>query len=98
MTVKDDVEYEQIERLKAWRVARDAQDRRRPHSMNCARAAAEGRNIMEPSIACARAGVTTGEWGETLREVFGEYRAPTGVALTMTAAASDQLEGDSAPA
>ena len=42
-------------------------------------AAAEGRNIMEPSIACAKAGVTTGEWGGTLREVFGEYRAPTGV-------------------
>ena len=42
-------------------------------------AAAEGRNIMEPSIACARAGVTTGEWAQTLRELFGEYRAPTGV-------------------
>jgi (2R)-ethylmalonyl-CoA mutase len=35
---------------------------------------------MEPSIACAKAGVTTGEWGATLRRVFGEYRAPTGVA------------------
>jgi (2R)-ethylmalonyl-CoA mutase len=35
---------------------------------------------MEPSIACAKAGVTTGEWGATLRAVFGEYRAPTGVA------------------
>ena len=34
---------------------------------------------MEPSIACAKAGVTTGEWGTTLRAVFGEYRAPTGV-------------------
>jgi (2R)-ethylmalonyl-CoA mutase len=34
---------------------------------------------MEPSIACAKAGVTTGEWGATLRQVFGEYRAPTGV-------------------
>lgn len=34
---------------------------------------------MEPSIVCAKAGVTTGEWGETLREVFGQYRAPTGV-------------------
>ena len=42
-------------------------------------AAQEDRNIMEPSIACAKAGVTTGEWGDTLREVFGEYRAPTGV-------------------
>jgi (2R)-ethylmalonyl-CoA mutase len=40
---------------------------------------------MEPSIACAKAGVTTGEWGGTLRAVFGEYRAPTGVALAMTA-------------
>ena len=35
---------------------------------------------MEPSIACAKAGVTTGEWGSVLREVFGEFRAPTGVA------------------
>ena len=42
-------------------------------------AAAEGRNIMEPSIAAAKAGVTTGEWGGVLREVFGEYRAPTGI-------------------
>jgi (2R)-ethylmalonyl-CoA mutase len=44
-------------------------------------AAREGRNVMPPSIACAKAGVTTGEWGETLRRVFGEYRAPTGVTL-----------------
>jgi ethylmalonyl-CoA mutase len=43
------------------------------------RAAKEGGNVMEPSIACAKAGVTTGEWGATLRKVFGEYRAPTGV-------------------
>jgi (2R)-ethylmalonyl-CoA mutase len=48
-------------------------------------AASQGRNIMEPSIACARLGVTTGEWGETLRGVFGEYRGPTGVALVMGA-------------
>ena len=39
----------------------------------------EGRNVMPASIACAKAGVTTGEWGAALREVFGEYRAPTGV-------------------
>ena len=42
-------------------------------------AAGEGRNVMPPSIECARAGVTTGEWAETLRKVFGDYRAPTGV-------------------
>jgi (2R)-ethylmalonyl-CoA mutase len=43
-------------------------------------AAQDGRNIMPPSIACAHAGVTTGEWGAALRQAFGEYRAPTGVA------------------
>jgi (2R)-ethylmalonyl-CoA mutase len=42
-------------------------------------AAQENRNIMPASVACAKAGVTTGEWGFTLRESFGEYRAPTGV-------------------
>jgi (2R)-ethylmalonyl-CoA mutase len=52
-------------------------------------AASEGRNIMEPSIACAKAGVTTGEWGQTLRQVFGEYRAPTGIGrAVMTADAN----------
>ena len=78
LTVSEDVEREAIERLKAWREARDsaAVDA----ALTGLRAAAqEGRNIMEPSIACAKAGVTTGEWGETLRTVFGEYRAPTGV-------------------
>ena len=90
MTVKDDVEYEQIERLKAWRSARD----RKPAAAaldELARAAKEGRNIMEPSIACAKAGITTGEWGGTLREIFGEYRAPTGVALTMRAEGGETL-------
>ncbi|RMF19032.1 MAG: protein meaA [Candidatus Dadabacteria bacterium] len=42
-------------------------------------AAREGRNMMEPSIACALARVTTGEWADVLRRVFGEYRPPTGV-------------------
>ena len=41
---------------------------------------------MEPSIACAHAGVTTGEWAGALRKVFGEYRAPTGIAGTAAAA------------
>jgi ethylmalonyl-CoA mutase len=72
------VEAEQIARLVAWRAARDA----KAASTTLAAletAARENRNIMEPSIACAKAGVTTGEWGTTLRRVFGEYRAPTGV-------------------
>lgn len=44
-------------------------------------AAENNQNIMEPSISCAHAGVTTGEWADTLRKVFGEYRAPTGINL-----------------
>ncbi|GLI21431.1 (2R)-ethylmalonyl-CoA mutase [Xanthobacter flavus] len=78
LTVPEGVEAEQIARLQAWREARDAK------AVDAAlaalkSAAQEGRNIMEPSIVCAKAGVTTGEWGTCLREVFGEYRAPTGV-------------------
>ncbi len=61
----------------------------RPHGKALAeleRAAREGRNVMEPSIACAKAGVTTGEWGGALRAVFGEYRAPTGITGGVAAA------------
>jgi (2R)-ethylmalonyl-CoA mutase len=67
-----------VEKVQAWRTARDAVAVANALAELKA-AAREERNIMEPSIACAKAGVTTGEWGATLREVFGEYRAPTGV-------------------
>jgi ethylmalonyl-CoA mutase len=78
LTVDAAAEQEQIERLHAWRAERD------PVAVAAAladlrEAAAENRNIMEPSIAAAKAGVTTGEWGQALREAFGEFRAPTGV-------------------
>jgi (2R)-ethylmalonyl-CoA mutase len=69
---------EQIERLKAWRTARDDGSAKAALA-DLKAAAGNGRNVMEPSIACAHAGVTTGEWAGALREVFGEYRAPTGV-------------------
>jgi len=72
------VEKEQIERLAAWRAGRDDAAVRKALA-ELEAAAREGRNVMEPSIACAKAGVTTGEWGAALRAVFGEYRAPTGV-------------------
>jgi len=78
LTVSHEVEDEAIERLKAWRQARDGKAVEKALAALRA-AAAEGRNVMEPSIAAAKVGVTTGEWGATLREVFGEYRAPTGV-------------------
>ncbi len=79
LTVDSSVEAGQIARLNAWREARDQAAAAKAID-DLRRAAAEGTNIMEPSIAAARAGVTTGEWAGTLREVFGEYRAPTGVA------------------
>ncbi len=72
-------EAAQVERLQAWRAARDGAAASQALAALSA-AAAAGENIMEPSIACAHAGVTTGEWAETLRRVHGEYRAPTGVA------------------
>jgi (2R)-ethylmalonyl-CoA mutase len=77
-------EAEQIARLAAWRQARDGKAAQAALD-ELARAAGEGRNIMPASIACARAGVTTGEWAETLRRVFGEYRAPTGIAQAAAA-------------
>lgn len=85
-TVPEHVEREQIEALNAWRAARD-QKAVASALAALAAAAQEGRNIMEASIACAKAGVTTGEWGETLRRIFGEYRAPTGVAKVASAGA-----------
>jgi (2R)-ethylmalonyl-CoA mutase len=78
LVVPEHVEAEQIERLKTWREQRDAKAVAKALAELRA-AAVEDRNIMEPSIAAAKAGVTTGEWGQTLREVFGEFRAPTGV-------------------
>ena len=73
------VEAEQVERLKAWRAARDAKAVRAALA-ELESAAKENRNVMDASIACAKAGVTSGEWGGLLRKIFGEYRAPTGVA------------------
>jgi ethylmalonyl-CoA mutase len=78
LTVPHEVESGQVERLKAWRAARDA-DAVAAALKELRAAAAQNRNIMPASIAAAKAGVTTGEWGAALREAFGEYRAPTGV-------------------
>ena len=78
LTVPHGVEEGQIARLKDWRAARDKVAVKK--SLDAlGRAAADGSNIMPASITCAKAGVTTGEWGAALRKVFGEYRAPTGV-------------------
>ena len=84
MVVDPAEESGQIERLKAWRSGRDAKAVKAALAA-LETAAKEGRNVMEPSIACAKAGVTTGEWGGLLRTIFGEYRAPTGVSQAAVA-------------
>ncbi|MEM6465171.1 MAG: protein meaA [Pseudomonadota bacterium] len=88
MVVDPAVEADQIDRLNAWRDSRD--DEAVSAALSALKAAAQaGENIMPPSIACAKAGVTTGEWGAALRALFGEYRAPTGVG----SAVSNSAEG-----
>ena len=73
-----DAEAQQIARLKAWRKQRE--QKRVDESLARLKACAQkGDDILEASIACAHAGVTTGEWGACMREVYGEYRAPTGL-------------------
>ena len=85
------IEKEQVKQLVAWRAARD--DKAVKSGLaELERAAKEGRNVMEPSIACAKAGVTTGEWAATLRAVFGEYRAPTGVGRAIAMVGDDGLD------
>ncbi len=71
-------EADQLARLDAWKSDRDTAAVK--IALAALREAAnDGSNIMPPSIACARAGVTTGEWADVIRSVFGQYRAPTGV-------------------
>ena len=71
-------EADQIARLEAWRAARD-QGAVDAALAELGTAVKEDRNVMPASIACAQAGVTTGEWADALRRIFGEFRAPTGV-------------------
>ncbi len=85
ITVDPRAEQDQIAALQAWRASRD-EAKAKAALADLVAAAKEGRNIMEPSIACAHAGVTTGEWSGTLREIFGEFRAPTGVSQAVVAA------------
>lgn len=81
-------EADQVARLVAFKAARD--EPKAQEAIDALRTAAKsGTNIMPPSIACAKAGVTTGEWGEVVRQTFGQYRAPTGVRKTI----SNQTEG-----
>jgi (2R)-ethylmalonyl-CoA mutase len=79
MTVDPEVERERIEALEQWRASRDETAVGVALAELARVAATENENIMPATIAAARAGATTGEWSETLRDVFGPYRGPTGV-------------------
>jgi (2R)-ethylmalonyl-CoA mutase len=78
LTVDPAAERDQIARLEAWRTERDP-EKVEEALATLSKAAQSGANIMPPSVACAHAGVTTGEWADCLRRSFGEFRAPTGV-------------------
>ncbi|MAQ38725.1 MAG: protein meaA [Thioclava sp.] len=88
MVVDPAVEQEQIDRLNAWRAERDEAAVQSALAQLKADAKA-GKNIMEASIAAAKAGATTGEWAGVMRAVHGEYRGPTGVSRSP----SNQTEG-----
>ena len=83
MVVDPAVEEDQISRLNRWRASRDEAAVAKALT-DLRKAAAEGQNVMAPSIAAAKAGVTTGEWAAQMRAVFGEYRGPTGVSRSVS--------------
>lgn len=77
-TADPEAERAALSSLESWKAERDA-DAVRAALGRLAEEAKSGTNLMEATLAAARAGATTGEWAGTLREVFGEFRAPTGV-------------------
>jgi len=87
-SVDHTVETEQVARLKAWRASRDGRAVGAALSKLESDARAD-KNIMPATLAAAKAGVTTGEWADTLRSVYGEFRGPTGVALVIETGGED---------
>jgi (2R)-ethylmalonyl-CoA mutase len=88
MTVDPAVEAAAQEAVQKWRAERDPAPVQK--ALDALReAAASDVNLMPATLDCARAGVTTGEWSGVLREVFGEYRAPTGVAVASAGGEAD---------
>jgi (2R)-ethylmalonyl-CoA mutase len=99
LVVDPALEAEQVREIQEWRSARDqaAVDEALATLAAIARDEDAAENLMIPTIAAARAGATTGEWSRTLREVFGSYRAPTGVGEAAAAApdgALSELRGE----
>ena len=95
-TVDPDVERHAVDAVQAWRAARDADPVARDRAASALAAlketAATSTNLIEATLECARAKVTTGEWAQALRDVFGEYRAPTGVSGSVGVAGGEGAE------
>jgi (2R)-ethylmalonyl-CoA mutase len=91
MTVDEGVEQSAIDAVREWRAKRDQAAVDAALAKLAAAARDETQNIMPATIEAARAGATTGEWAQALRDSFGEYRAPTGVADASAVAGSDAL-------
>jgi (2R)-ethylmalonyl-CoA mutase len=91
MKTDPEVERERIDALGKWKEERDAAEVEAALAELAEAARDETTNIMPASIRAAKAGVTTGEWSETLREVFGPYRAPTGVSGSASPSDAEQL-------
>ncbi|MEA2330406.1 MAG: ethylmalonyl-CoA mutase, partial [Thermoleophilaceae bacterium] len=91
LRVDPDVERSSVAALERWRNGRDKGAVDAALDVLRLAAADPDSNIMPPTLAAAQAGATTGEWAAALREVFGEYRAPTGVADAAAAPADDAL-------
>ncbi|HJR46447.1 MAG TPA: protein meaA [Actinomycetota bacterium] len=84
-------EAEQLERLARWRETRhDAAVQTAIDALKAAAATSD--NLLPPSIEAAKAGATTGEWADALRDVFGEYRPPTGMGAHLSGAQPESLE------
>jgi len=83
MTADINAEKDQLKRLEQWRNSRDPKKVKRALE-NLKIAAKTGKNIMPPSIEAAKCGVTTGEWGQIMRDAFGVYKAPTGVGKSIS--------------
>ena len=91
LKVDPDAEAAQLESVRVWRARRDAASVRR--ALDALHGALRrGENVMPASIQAAKAGVTTGEWGDALREVFGEFRAPTGMTAVSPSGRDDRLD------
>lgn len=90
LSIDESAERQQIERLRAHRQRRNGVEVE-ASLQDLGDTLKNGGNVMPPSIRCALAGVTTGEWAQALRDLFGEYRAPTGVDTAAMAGSADTL-------